>query len=72
MNKTQQEKNKNNVNAALNALFRWLPGGQEECEEYRKRQPKVCWRNFIYASKSQMNLSIFNSYINLTEQLHIS
>lgn len=27
MNKTQQEKNKNNVNAALNALFRWLPEG---------------------------------------------
>lgn len=27
MNKTQQEKNKNNVSAALNALFRWLPEG---------------------------------------------
>lgn len=27
MNKTQQEKNKNNVSAALNALFRWLLEG---------------------------------------------
>lgn len=64
MNKTQQEKNKNNVSAALNALFRWLPEGfrfrrrfivKKKAKNTESIQPKVAGEALNTLVKARIN-----------------
>lgn len=64
MNKTQQEKNKNNVSAALNALFRWLPKGfrfrrrfivKKKAENTESIHPKVAGETLNTLVKARWN-----------------